>query len=250
MSDGLLVLCGTAASIGFLHTLLGPDHYLPFVAMARAGQWSLKKTLAITLLCGLGHVLGSIVLGFVGIAFGIGVLKLEGIEAFRGDLAGWLLLAFGLTYTAWGVRRAIRHRPHTHWHAHADGMVHTHQHVHAGEHVHVHTPALTPHAHAGRKTDVPSMTPWILFTIFIFGPCEPLIPILMYPAAVGSLGGVLLVTAIFALTTLATMTTIVALAHTRMGAGRSAGWARWERFSHALAGAVVTACGLAIMLGW
>ena len=30
---GLLLL--TAASIGFIHTLLGPDHYLPFVAMWR-----------------------------------------------------------------------------------------------------------------------------------------------------------------------------------------------------------------------
>jgi hypothetical protein len=35
---GLLIL--TAASIGFVHTLLGPDHYLPFVAMSAARRWA------------------------------------------------------------------------------------------------------------------------------------------------------------------------------------------------------------------
>ena len=44
---GLLVL--TAASIGFVHTLLGPDHYLPFVAMGAARRWSTRKTLWITI---------------------------------------------------------------------------------------------------------------------------------------------------------------------------------------------------------
>ena len=40
---GLLLL--TAASIGFIHTLLGPDHYLPFVAMSAARGWSSRRTL-------------------------------------------------------------------------------------------------------------------------------------------------------------------------------------------------------------
>ncbi len=50
------VLLWTAASLGLLHTLLGPDHYLPFAMMARAGRWSRAKTAFITLACGLGHV--------------------------------------------------------------------------------------------------------------------------------------------------------------------------------------------------
>ena len=37
----------------------------------------------------------------------------------------------------------------------------------------------------------------ILFTIFVFGPCEPLIPILMYPAAKSSVAGMLLVAGVF-----------------------------------------------------
>ncbi len=36
MSHEIVVLGIAAASIGFFHTLLGPDHYLPFIVMARA----------------------------------------------------------------------------------------------------------------------------------------------------------------------------------------------------------------------
>ena len=34
LSPEMFVLLASAASVGFLHTLLGPDHYLPFVSMA------------------------------------------------------------------------------------------------------------------------------------------------------------------------------------------------------------------------
>jgi len=33
MSNELMILLVTAASIGFFHTLLGPDHYLPFIVI-------------------------------------------------------------------------------------------------------------------------------------------------------------------------------------------------------------------------
>ncbi len=59
MTDGTAALLVTAATIGFLHTLLGPDHYLPFVAMARAGGCSLRKTELVTIHCGTGNVQGS-----------------------------------------------------------------------------------------------------------------------------------------------------------------------------------------------
>ena len=90
------------------------------------------------------------------------------------------------------------------------------------------------------------MTPWVLFTIFLFGPCEPLIPILMYPAAQGSFWGVALVTAVFGAVTIATMTTIVVLASMTAGSLR---FAKLQRYSHALAGFVVLLCGAAIKVG-
>jgi len=133
-----LALLGTAFTLGFVHTLLGPDHYVPFVAMSRAGRWTLKKTVVITLLCGLGHVLSSVLLGLVGIAAGVMLVRLEAIESIRGDVAGWLLLGFGLAYFVAGVVKAVRNMPHSHWHSHGDGTMHAHSHDHAGDHLHAH----------------------------------------------------------------------------------------------------------------
>ena len=65
------ILVTTALSIGFIHTLIGPDHYLPFIMIGRARNWSVAKTMRITIYCGIGHVIGSAALGVVGIGFGI-----------------------------------------------------------------------------------------------------------------------------------------------------------------------------------
>lgn len=231
MTHELLVLLFTASSIAFIHTILGPDHYLPFVVMARAGKWSRLKTIWITILCGIGHVGSSVVLGVVGIAFGVAVMHLQWVESFRGNIAGWGLLAFGVAYFGWGVRNAIRNRPHHHLHVHSDGTFHTHDHSHHQEHVHVH--------HA----EQPSMSPWILFTIFVFGPCEPLIPIVMYPAARNNYWAAAIVTLVFGVITIATMLAVVmassfGLSLLPMG--------KLERYSHALAGLTIALCGGAI----
>lgn len=234
MSPELAMLTLSAATIAFVHTLLGPDHYLPFIAMARARDWSMRRTLRITLLCGAGHLAGSVALGLVGIAIGTQLASLEWLESMRGDLAAWLLVGFGLAYTAWGLRQALRNRPHTHWHEHG-GVVHRHEHTHQSDHAHVHEAA-------GRQA---SITPWVIFVIFVLGPCEPLIPLLMYPAARESLPGVLLVTIVFGVVTVATMLTAVWLALRGLDRLRLP---RLERYAHALAGGTVLACGLAIVL--
>jgi hypothetical protein len=70
MTPELTALLLTAASIGFVPTVLGPDHYLPFVAMSHARNWSRLRTIVITALCGVGHVLSSVVLGLVGLGAG------------------------------------------------------------------------------------------------------------------------------------------------------------------------------------
>jgi sulfite exporter TauE/SafE len=232
MTQELCILLLTAASIGFFHTLFGPDHYVPFIVMSKAGKWSTMKTTWITILCGIGHVGSSIILGFVGIAFGIAVAHLQSLESIRGNIAGWILIAFGLMYSIWGIRRAYRNKPHTHRHPHSDGHVHDHTHVHSEEHTHVH-----------EKTESPSMTPWILFTIFVFGPCEPLIPILMYPAAQGHIFNVVIVSIVFGIITIGTMLTVVL--------GSIAGLrllptGQFERYTHALAGASILLCGIAV----
>lgn len=231
MSNEILILAGTAASIGFFHTLLGPDHYLPFIFMAKARKWSMFKTSWITIACGIGHVGSSILLGFIGYIFGIALVKLEIFEGVRGDLAAWAFVLFGLVYFIWGLRRAIINKPHKHRHLHKDGSIHVHEHTHTYEHDHVH------------KTNI---TPWILFTIFVLGPCEPLIPILMYPAAETSTSGMVFIAIIFAIVTIATMLGVVLLATYGFNFVK---FGKLERYSHALAGAIVFLSGIAIIFG-
>ncbi|MCP4374598.1 MAG: hypothetical protein GY794_00240 [bacterium] len=233
MSQEMIYLLATAGTIALFHTLMGPDHYLPFIAMAKARRWSTAKTALVTLICGIGHVAGSVVLGLIGIAAGMAMHVMELTESIRGEYAAWLLTAFGLLYCVWGVRRAIRNKPHTHHHTH-DGVLHTHKHTHHTDHAH-------PHNEHKRN-----ITPWILFTIFMFGPCEPLIPILMYPAAAESFWSVILVASVFALVTIATMMTVVMLATFGLDFLPTK---RIQRYSHALAGAVIFLCGVAIHMG-
>jgi ABC-type nickel/cobalt efflux system permease component RcnA len=235
---GLLVL--TAISIGFVHTLIGPDHYLPFVAMSAARKWTPRKTLLVTALCGVGHVTGSILIGLVGVAIGASLHRLEWLEGVRGDLAAWALTAFGLVYMAWGLKQAWRNREHAHEHVHADGTRHRHSHGHhtRDEHMHVHVQVDTD--------GVRSITPWALFVIFILGPCEALIPLLMYPASQHSWWGLGAVVAAFAITTIATMMTLVYLAVRGL---EKFPLAAAERYSHALAGAALSLCGVGIVLG-
>lgn len=241
------ILCMTAGSVALVHTLLGPDHYLPFIAMGRAGRWSLRKTLLVTLACGLGHVLSSVAVGVGGVTLGISLLSVEMFESSRAKLAGWFLLAFGLVYFVWGVRRALRHRPHTHWHVHTDGIVHTHDHVHEDEHVHVHDRKVVDAAlEDAPSTSAPSLTPWVLFVIFVLGPCEPLIPLLIYPAARGRAVDVFIVAVVFGLVTLIAMVSVVALAHSATKA-LQLGWL--ERYAHAMTGLVMLACGAAVKIG-
>jgi hypothetical protein len=232
MGSSTTILLASALSIGFIHTVLGPDHYLPFVAMARVGSWSRRKALLVTGLCGLGHVVGSVVLGMVGIVFGLSLSRLEAFEASRGSWAAWGLILFGLLYATWGIRKAFRGQKHIHVHAHANGTVHLHEHVHAGEHLH-------PHPTQSGAT----ITPWVLFVIFLLGPCEALIPLLMFPAATESWGALLLVTGTFGGATVATMLVMVLASLEGVSRIRLP---RAQRWGHALAGITILLCGVAI----
>lgn len=229
MTQGLLLLVAAAATVGFVHSILGPDHYLPFIVMSKSGQWSLKKTTEITVICGLGHVLSSLALGALGIGLGSTLTSLMGIETVRGDLAALALIAFGFGYGAWGLRQALRKKPHTHSHVHERGGAHSHMHVHCDNHAHVHG-------------STEKMTPWVLFTIFVLGPCEPAIPLLMAAAQI-SWGGLLLVTGMFGAVTIATMLTVVLLSVRGLALLPMHGL---SRYMHALAGGTILLSGLAI----
>ncbi|MFC1784578.1 sulfite exporter TauE/SafE family protein [Candidatus Neomarinimicrobiota bacterium] len=227
----LQILIWTAISIGFIHTIIGPDHYLPFIMISRARQWTIIKTMWVTFFCGIGHVLGSVLLGIVGVMLGLSIGLLENVETVRGDIASWLLVGFGIAYAAWGLRIGLRAAEHTHEHDH-DGHDHQHTHHHLGSHAHLHG-------------NPKSITLWALFIIFVLGPCEPLIPILMYPAAQGSWLDLAWVTIAFGITTVGTMILVVfviskGLININLGF--------LEKYAHAIAGLIIAIAGLSIKL--
>jgi ABC-type nickel/cobalt efflux system permease component RcnA len=199
--------------------------------LSEAKKWSLRKTMLITFFCGIGHVLSSVIIGLVGIAVGISVSKLVSVESFRGNIAAWLFIAFGLVYMVISVRNLYKKKRHTHSHFHIDKGVHTHDHDHHLEHTHIH------------DSNAVNTTPWILFLIFVFGPCEPLIPIVMYPAAENNISGAVIVSLLFSAVTISTMMLIV-LAF-KMGLSRI-NLKPIEKYSNLIAGAMIFFSGIAI----
>jgi hypothetical protein len=213
-----------------LHTILGPDHYLPFLVIARAGGWTRTRATVATALCGIAHVATSILLGGAGVILGIGIARLEGLEQGRGSLAAWLMIALGVAYAVWGTRQAIRHRhgiaPHGH-----DG------------HVHIHRAGSRPHRH-GDVTRGSKSAFWALLTLFILGPCEPLIPLFILPASRGDWSSAILIALIFGTATVSTMVGMVVLGLAGLQKIRLGPLERW---SHALAGGIIAVSGFAVV---
>ncbi|MGD8374785.1 MAG: hypothetical protein PVF68_01485 [Acidobacteriota bacterium] len=223
-------LLAGAASIALIHTVVGPDHYLPFVALSRARGWRMTRTLVVTGICGVAHVGSSVLLAGLGLAVGSGLGRLEGIESLRGDLAAWALVAFGGAYAIWGVRQALRHRQGIEPHVH-------------GARFHVHTHGARPHGHEHFREG--SLSFWALLLVFVLGPCEPLIPLFMLPASRGRWELAAVAAVVFALVTIVTMMAAVGLAVA--GAARLAVPAGLQRWSHAVAGGIIAGCGIAVL---
>jgi sulfite exporter TauE/SafE len=213
-----MVLAATAASLGFFHTIAGPDHYVPFIMIARARKWSLPKTVFITFLCGIGHILSAVLLGVIGLALGVALSKIKAFDAARDSIAAWLFIAFGLVYFIWGMRQAARNKIHTH----------------NDEHLHVHD--------RGSEANI---TPWVLFAIFIFGPCEVLIPLVMYPAMRNSMMEAAVVTIIFGAVTIVTMIGVITVSLLGLDLLPAR---KIERYTHALAGLAIMICGALIII--
>ncbi|WP_338875773.1 hypothetical protein WBJ53_09105 [Spirosoma sp. SC4-14] len=227
----LLVL--TALTIAFLHTLTGPDHYVPFIALARARGWSLTRTIGWTLVCGCGHVWSSVLLGLGGAAVGWSVARISWFESIRGGMAGWALLAFGFVYCLWGVYRAYQNRPHKHVDIYDDGAMYVYQHKHGR--------AVYPQERF-------RVTPWVMFVIFVLGPCEPMIPLLYFPAVQHSWMGMLLLIGVYTLCTLITMLALVLLGYYGFSFLKTD---KLERYMHALAGITLFLCGAGmVFLEW
>jgi len=231
---------GAAVGVAVVHTALGPDHSLPFVALARARHWSRTRTLTVAAACGAAHVAASLALGLFGVLAGVAVGALDGLESGRGGIAAWALVAVGAAYSLWGVRRGCRARRGIALHRHDR---HGRDASHGHGHLHVHAGAGAAHEHpqpGGERTS------WALFLVFVLGPCEPLIPLFVLPASQGRWALAGAAAAAFAVATITTMLGIVALA---LAGAERLPLGPLERWSHALAGVVIAGSGLAVALG-
>jgi FtsH-binding integral membrane protein len=227
-----LTLLLTAAGVAVTHTLLGPDHYLPFIMLARARAWSIGRTLAVTVACGVGHVMSSLALGLLGSVGGVALGRIEQIEEQRGNLAAWVLVSIGLAYGLWGARQAIRQRTQLAAHPH-------------GDHVHLHAHGTLGHDHGSEAHTQSSTTFWALFIAFVLGPCEPLIPLFLVPASRGRWDVAIAAAVVFGVVTIATMVVVTLLGVLGIRQLPLGPLARW---SHAVAGSMIALSGAGILV--
>ncbi|MBC7935216.1 MAG: hypothetical protein H7Y86_07650 [Rhizobacter sp.] len=233
MQSEITILIITAISIAFLHTAAGPDHYLPFVALSRSGNWTYRKTILWTIICGTGHILSSVALGLGVAALGWSISTITFIEGIRGSFAGWAMLGFGIIYTIWGFYSAFRNRPHKHFDVAEGRDIYVYEHRH-GE-------AVAP---AERH----KVTPWVMFIIFLLGPCEPMIPLLYFPAAKNNWTVMLLMIAVYTIVTLLTMIAMVTLGYVGIGFFNTQ---KLARYIHVIGGFTILLCGAGMLwLGW
>jgi hypothetical protein len=233
MQADLIMLLGTAVTISLLHTLAGPDHYLPFIALSKAKGWSLSRTLFWTIVCGCGHVWSSVILGLGGAALGWSLSKVTWLEQVRGGVAAWAFLLFGIVYAIIGLVRAGKNRRHKHFDMYEDGSLYVYEHK-DGE-------VVAPNE---RHT----VTPWVMFVIFLLGPCEPMIPLLYLPAAKNSTAAMVLLITVYTVFTLAIMLLLVVLGYYGFSFLKTE---KLEKHMHAIGGATITICGLGmIFFNW
>jgi len=225
MQTELQVLITAAIAIACLHTITGPDHYLPFIALSKARGWSFIKTLSWTIICGCGHVWSSVLLALGGAAIGWNLSKITWLENIRGGIAGWFMLLFGLLYGTWGLWRAFTNKPHKHFDTYEDGSMYVYEHK---------------HGQAIAATERHKVTPWVMFIIFLLGPCEPMIPLLYFPAAQHSWHSMLLLIIIYTLVTLLTMIGMVVLGYYGVAFLKTE---KLEKYMHALGGLTLFICG-------
>lgn len=233
MSSEIYYLVLTAITISFLHTVSGPDHYLPFIALSKTNNWTIKRTIIITVICGVGHVGSSVVLGLCGIAMGWSLSKIGWLENLRGGIAAWAMFIFGIVYTVYAFIQLKRNRLHKHFDVYDDSNMYVYEHKHGT--------AVQPHER--RK-----VTPWVMFIVFVLGPCEPLIPLLSFPAAKHSIYGITLLVGIFTFFTLITMIAMVMLGYYGISFLDSI---KTEKYGHVLAGSAIVMCGAGMLfMGW
>ena len=203
-----------AVTFASVHAL-APDHWMPLAALARAQNWTERRTARIAAACGFAHVTVSVIVGLIGLALGVRIFDRFGAEL--ESIAGFVLIGFGVLYALWGLGHT-----RAHWHGH---------HHHHYDHLH----------------DVHRASPWIVFLLFAADPCLAIFPLMVAALPLGwaAVGVIIL------LYELATIVTIVALVLPARAATAVVRGRLVHRWGDALAGAFIVFVGVAVaLLGW
>ena len=228
MASTAVLLFLSSCSTAIIHALI-PDHWLPFVLLARAQTWSDRRTLTLVGITGAIHVSVSIAVG-AGVIL-LGTASAHGLAERLGSslelLAGLLLIAFGLIYGLWAHRREARaHAP-----AGNQGP------APAGTPMHAHGHLLSRWSRGVRSGGA-------LVAIIGISPCVLLQPILFAAGAEGPIAAVAAAVG-FALCTVGTMLCVTFVATHGM---RRLDLRFFARFGDLVSGLVIAAIGLLVVL--
>ncbi len=230
MTSTAFLLFLSSCSTAVIHALI-PDHWLPFVLMARAQSWSERRAATLTGLAGILHVLVTIVAG--GLTIIAGSSSVHSLAEQTGHslsfVVGLLLAVFGASY---GIFRHLREAR-----VHAVAGPEQVAPGESGGHVHVHGHLLERWFHG-------ALTAGALVLVIGISPCALLVPILFAASAAGS-GAVLAAALGFALCTVATMVGVTIVAMRGM---RRIELPFFTRYGDLISGAIVGAVGLLLML--
>jgi nickel/cobalt transporter (NicO) family protein len=198
-STALATIAATGFTVAFFHAAI-PTHWLPFVLVARARNWSRSKALGVSIFAGLGHVALTSVLGLAIAWFGLQLDEHFG-HTFT-QVAGVLLLVVAAFYF-W---RQFRGQGLMHHHTpggHHEPSSHC---GHDAEHSHLEAEL------EGSAVVAPGKGDWAaisgLFVMLTLSPCEGFLPVYLSGVqfgwqgffvlsgilAAGTLGGMLLFT--------------------------------------------------------
>ena len=229
MTSTAFLLFLSSCSTAIIHALI-PDHWLPFVLMARAEGWTERRAATLTGLAGVLHVMATIVAG--GLTILVGSASVHSLAERTGHslefVGGFLLAVFGVSY---GIFRHLREAR-----VHAAAGAEQVDPAEAGGHVHVHGHLLERWFHG-------ALTAGALVLVIGISPCALLVPVLFAASAAGP-GAVLAASLGFALCTIATMVGVTIVAMRGM---RRLELPFFTRYGDLISGALVGAVGLLLM---
>lgn len=212
MQHEIILLLVTAATVGLVHTVVAPDHYLPVVALARAGQWPVRKLIWVAAICGLGRVAAAVILGLLVVGVGATTEWFSNTGILEGKWSAWALIGLGLAYALYS------------WFRLANSKKQQHKQARAG---------------------MSSMTPWLLFAVFILGPCKFVVLALVIPGLQYGWPTMLLIAGVFGLSAMFTMVGLVLLGY--YGISFLPG-GMLERHGHIAVGLLIALVGLVMLV--